>query len=264
MAKKKKEHITFDRMAEERIKINKKAFIQNQKRTKNFIKTVQDSNKSISNKGMIIMDKKIKEILADAYFIGGSPCSGKSSIAGILAEKCNVFYYNIDSYEEKHVKQSNPDKQPVMYNFSTMTWDEIWMRSVNLQVDEEFEFYWERFPMILNELKTFNTDKPVILEGAALLPELISKLNIDERKVIYMVPSKEFQVKYYSEREFKNVILAQCKHPDQAFANWMERDHRFGKKVAHEAKKLGMRVIHVDGRCSLKENYKLVKEHFGL
>lgn len=253
-------------MAEERIKINKRAFIydHNQQRNKIYFQSVKDSNDIHSSKEMIQIDEKIKKILATAYFIGGSPCSGKSSIAGVLAEKCNLSYYNIDSYSEQHVKQSNPEKQPVMYNFSTLTWDEIWMRSINEQVDEEFEFYRERFPMILSDLITFDADKPVILEGAALLPELINKLNIDKRRVIYMVPSKEFQVKYYSEREFKNAILAQCKYPDQAFTNWMERDHRFGKQVVHDAKKLGMRVIHVEGKRSLEENYELVKEHFGL
>lgn len=32
------------------------------------------------------------------YCIGGSPCAGKSTVAKILAEKYDLFYFKVDDY----------------------------------------------------------------------------------------------------------------------------------------------------------------------
>ena len=210
------------------------------------------------------MEEKIKKILSTAYFIGGSPCSGKSTITEILADRYNLTYYKIDDYERKHIEKAEPEKYPIMYKWSQMDWEEIWMRPVDIQVKEELKFYRERFEMILNELVQFSIEDKVIMEGAALLPELINDLGIKKNKVVYIIPSKKFQIEHYSKRNFIKDILSECNNPEKAFKNWMERDHQFGKVVKTQAKKLGFKVIDVDGTNSIEENTKLVTENFNL
>lgn len=210
------------------------------------------------------MNDKIKKILARAYYIGGSPCSGKSTITEFIAEKYNLVYYKIDDYEREHIEKADPEKHPVMYKYSQMSWNEIWMRDVEFQVEEEFEFYRERFEMILNDLNQFSRNDRIITEGAALLPELLAKLHIDRGRVIYIIPEKEFQIKHYSQRDFIREILAECEEPEKAFANWMERDHLFGKKVKQQAENTGYKVIEVDGSNTIEENIQLVCQFFNL
>ncbi|MTI71826.1 MAG: hypothetical protein FH751_16375 [Firmicutes bacterium] len=210
------------------------------------------------------MNKKIKTILSNAYFIGGSPCCGKSTITKKLADKYKLNYYKIDDYERKHVKNSEPKKHPIMYKFFQMNWNEVWMRPVNIQVKEEFEFYRERFEMVLSELNKFSEDKTVIMEGAALLPELIDKLAVDKKRILFMIPSKEFQIKHYSKRNFIKGILSECSNPEKAFFNWMERDYYFGRKVKSQAKDLGYKVINVNGKKTIEENMKIIERHFNL
>lgn len=36
------------------------------------------------------------------YWIGGSPCSGKSTIAEILSNKYGLYYFKVDDYLEKY------------------------------------------------------------------------------------------------------------------------------------------------------------------
>jgi hypothetical protein len=151
-----------------------------------------------------------------------------------------------------------------MYKMSKMNWEQIWMRPVDIQVKEEIEYYRERFEMILEELNRFPLDSTVLMEGAALLPELLDKLGVDKRRVIYMVPSKEFQVRHYSKRGFIKGILSECRNPDKAFENWMERDHLFGKEIIRQAQESGYKVITVDRSRSLEENILAVMEYFGL
>ena len=212
----------------------------------------------------MMINNNLRNIIDNAYFIGGSPCSGKSTIAEQLSKNYNLEYLKVDDYEQAHIEKASPERHPIMYKWSQMSWDEIWMRSVEKQVEEEIEFYRERFPMILSELNKFRSDSKVILESAALFPELLKELNLEKHRVIYLIPSKEFQVKHYSKRTFKNGILEQCNQPEVAFKNWMERDYLFGRRVRKQAKEIGYKVIDVDGKRSIEENLKLVKDYFRL
>ena len=40
----------------------------------------------------------------NTYYIGGSPCSGKSTVAEIISEKYNLYYFKVDDFLEKYTK----------------------------------------------------------------------------------------------------------------------------------------------------------------
>ena len=133
------------------------------------------------------------------------------------------------------------------------------MRPVDVQVNEEFEFYRERFDMILEDLQAIKTDSKIIVEGAALLPELLNGIIVNSENVLYMIPTREFQYQKYSEREFIHYILKDCEDPKQAFKNWMERDAQFGEKVRSQANLYGYKTMIVDGSKTEEETFSAVK-----
>jgi 2-phosphoglycerate kinase len=197
-------------------------------------------------------------------WMGGSPCSGKSSIATLLAERYDLALYPCDAHFDEHQRRATPQAQPRLHRLGGMTWDEIWMRPVDEQVADEFAIYREQFPMILDDLRALPTDRPVLVEGAALLPELVAAACPDPARAIWIVPTPEFQWAHYSRRGFIQGILAACSSPQQAFANWMERDIRFGEAVAQDARARGYRVISVDGHASIAQNAAAAAAHCGL
>lgn len=204
---------------------------------------------------MKFTDKKI-------YVIGGSPCSGKSTIAEYLSKEYNLHYFKIDDYLFEYLERASKRKYPNMYDYKQMTWNERWMAPVKKQVKDEFEIYREMFDMILEDIMLIDDNRDIITEGAALLPELIGELGISKNQVIYIVPTKEFQVEKYSEREFIKGILKECEDPKQAFSNWMERDYLFGQEVLNNAKKLGYRTIVTEVNTDINENIYKVINHF--
>jgi adenylate kinase family enzyme len=203
-------------------------------------------------------------VLSKAYVLGGSPCSGKSTIAEFLKDEFGFQYYKVDDHEREHSKRSDPKLHPVMHQYATMSCDEIWMRPVKDQVEEEFEYYRERFEMIAQDLEKYNAEKPIILEGAAYLPELLEQNNVNRKSVIFLVPTKEFQLHHYSKRPWIKHILKECKNPKQAFENWMMRDHLFGKKILEEARERNYRTMIVNGKQDVDQQYEKIKKHFGL
>ncbi|MCB0044465.1 MAG: hypothetical protein KDD92_03450 [Caldilineaceae bacterium] len=210
------------------------------------------------------LNQHIKELFGQAYILGGSPCSGKSTAAARLHAEFDFQAYNVDGREREHLNRSRLGQHPVMFRLSKMTWNEIWSRPVEQQVAEEFDFYRERFEFVMDDLKQYAADDLIVLEGAAYLPELLARVEADSRRVLYLIPTKTFQLHHYSQRSWIHKILQECDDPEQAFANWMERDHLFGQEVQRQAKEFGFRAITVDGGLDIDETYRQVTGYLGL
>jgi hypothetical protein len=121
------------------------------------------------------MNSNLQQLFSHAYILGGSPCSGKSTKAEMLAVKYGFQCYKADYYDANHIQRSTPDLQPVMFEYSRISWDEIWSQTAEKLLHDEIEYYHERFSFILYDLNQLNLERPVILEGAAFLPELIEQ-----------------------------------------------------------------------------------------
>jgi hypothetical protein len=198
------------------------------------------------------------------YWIGGSPCSGKSSIATQLAGAYGLLVYSCDEHFPTHQRRADPSLHPALHALSSMSWDEIWMRPIEQQVEKVFIVYREEFGMILEDLESIAGDRPLLVEGSALLPELVVELLDGIKQAVWVVPSPDFQVRYYSQREWVQGILKQCRDPQTAFRNWMERDAQFAERVATQAIEMSLEVIHVDGRLGTSELADRIASQFGL
>lgn len=201
-------------------------------------------------------------MLQDVYWLGGSPCAGKSSVADRLVERYRLALYRCDDAFDRHMAQCNTQDHPTLAAIRTMTWDEIWMRPVAVQVAAELEAYREEWGLILGDLAHLLQDRPVLVEGCALLPELVAALAPPQR-ALWFVPTPAFQRKHYAQREFIQHILAQCRAPQTAWDNWMGRDEQFGRAVADQAMQRGYTIEWVDGQRSIEELTSLAAAHFG-
>lgn len=211
----------------------------------------------------MVRDPKINKMLNEAYVIGGSPCSGKSTIAEMLAVQHNLDFYQVDHHSIDHNQRCRPDRHPMMWRISKMSWSEIWSRPVSEQIADELVYYAELFEMILEDLLTYKPESSLILEGAALLPGLIHELPVDPRRVVYLVPALDFQVQHYSQRSWIHSILKDCEDPIKAFENWMMRDHRFGQEVIRQARLYQFPTIYVDGSEGILEIFEKVSSVLG-
>ena len=203
-------------------------------------------------------------LFSRAYILGGSPCSGKSTIAEMLAAKYGFVYYKADDHDPAHMQLAKPDHQPVMFKASRMSWDEIWSRPPSELLQDELDYYRERFPFILDDLYQLELNKEVILEGAAFLPDLINPYAVNRENVVYMIPTVEFQLHHYQQRPWIQGILTECRDPRQAFDHWMQRDRLFGQEVIRQANALGYQVVLIDGLVDVQTQFKMIEKQFRL
>lgn len=184
--------------------------------------------------------------LARVIWIGGSPCAGKTTLAAALAQRYGLTHFSCDDALQAHLQRSWPATHPLLHALSAQSWNALWSRPVGQQIAEEFAFYREEFPLILEDLRAL-PGAGIIAEGTALLPELVAPLLTDRRRGIWMLPTVAFQREHYARRPWIADILRQCADPTQAFDNWMRRDSGFADLVERDAAARGLATLRIDG-----------------
>ncbi|MEI6131376.1 MAG: hypothetical protein WCQ41_00945 [Bacillota bacterium] len=135
------------------------------------------------------------------YWIGGSPCSGKSTIAEYLVRDNGFQYYKCDDHLDEYIDRGVLLNIPVMKRLKAFSTDEMWLRDVDEQVQISIDYYMATFDMILEDLEDKNYgDEKVVVEGAAIMPVHAKTFEINPNHYVCIVPSREFQLAKYAER----------------------------------------------------------------
>lgn len=201
---------------------------------------------------------------AQFYWIGGSPCAGKSSVAAALAERYGMRHIECDRASADRVARMAGRELPAYQELTALSTCERLFRAPEWQAERELAFYREQFEFVLEELAVLPPDGPAIVEGADLLPDLLVRAGISLDRAVWLVPTPEFQTRHYAAREWVAEYLKGCADPKAAFRNWMRRDELFAEQVRGLAANVGGRVIVVDGTVSIEETLRVVVMHLGL
>ena len=196
------------------------------------------------------------------YLIGGSPCSGKSTIAANLADRYQLISIKLDDLVEEFTREARKDGAPISTRREKRTSDQIWLREPVAMAEEEWAFYEEIFPYLLQYLVD-NQDKPLMIEGAGLLPQLVSSLAL-ELAYLCITPSADFQIEQYAKREWVPYVLQDSSNPQLAFDNWMKRDILFAQRCRREAERLSYPHLLTDGSRRIEEMTEQAADILGL
>ncbi|MEK3795932.1 hypothetical protein MKX42_29705 [Paenibacillus sp. FSL R7-0204] len=199
----------------------------------------------------------------EIYWIGGSACAGKSTLAKRFAEENGFALYACDEHSGKHLQHITEEAQPTMHRVSRMAMNEVFFtRKIAEQLNTYIEYLREDFLYVLSDVVGGGSD-PVVVEGNQLLPDLVEPLLKRKERAIWLIPSEQFQRSQYSRREWIHGILQATENPERSFENWMRRDALFADKVKREAKDRKLKVLEVDGSQTLEQNYNVLSRWFG-
>ena len=200
------------------------------------------------------MDKKI-------LFIGGSPCSGKSSIAELISKEYGAYYFKADDFLNEFMKKAAENGAPICKKILGINAEEIWMRDAEEQCEEEFCIYEEIAPFVFDKLHRIDSEF-IITEAAAYTPKVMER--VKDKMYLCIIPEAEFQVAHYKKREWVPYVLAGCSDKAQAFDNWMQRDILFARQVKKECDDKNIFCLVNDGSKTIQEIFDIVKAYFGL
>lgn len=196
------------------------------------------------------------------FYIGGSPCSGKSTVAEALAAQYGLSYFKADDYLAEFTDRGAAAGLPVCQHILRISPDENWMRPPVIQCQEELDYYMEIAPFVAEKLRHFR--QPVIAEGATFLPCLMQATGVPADQYIAIIPSRKFQISRYRQRPWVPQVLQGCADPETAFANWMERDALFAQDVQQQCQQLNYTCLLTDGSIAQEARLEQVASHFRL
>ncbi|MBA3766158.1 MAG: hypothetical protein H0W99_04045 [Acidobacteria bacterium] len=202
--------------------------------------------------------------LKNVFWLGGSPCAGKSSISEILAQRFDLDVYHVDEAFETHMQGLEPAHQPALAKWCASSWNERWMQPIDSLVQNVIACYREHFTLILKDMLTMPKHKSMLIEGTALLPRQVASVAPNRNHATWVIATADFQREHYWKRKWAREIVEQCDNPELAFDNWMERDVRFAEWVQAEVNALGLELLRVDGSQAIAENAEAIAAHFQL
>ncbi|MBW8885744.1 MAG: hypothetical protein JF612_13420, partial [Planctomycetia bacterium] len=206
------------------------------------------------------MNEDIRNVqqLGHVLWIGGTPCSGKTSIARLLAETYQLQIYHCDEAFETHKLHMSATRKLL-----TISWDELWMQPIDTLVADVFAIYREEFQLIMDDLRALPPWPPILAEGMALLPDLIAPMLASPDRAVWVIPTPDFQHERYPLRgAWVQDILQQCADPSQAFRNWMNRDIASARIIAAATVARGLQMIEVDGQQPIAGIATLIEDQF--
>jgi hypothetical protein len=169
----------------------------------------------------------------------------------MLAAARGARIYSCDEAFGQHAGEVDSQAGPTLRKVLTLDIGDRLDQPIDVQVEDVFRLYREEFPLIVRDLAAIRGG--VVVEGAALLPELLAAHRIPPEHAVWLVPTEDFQRWHYERRGWAHDFLAGRPELEDLFDRWMRRDAHFAVLVAQQARELGYQVIVVDGSAAAKK-----------
>ncbi|MFB4305609.1 hypothetical protein [Actinomadura sp. GTD37] len=202
--------------------------------------------------------------LRRALWIGGGQWAGKSTVARLLAVRYGLTAYQYDYHDARghndrrialRIKQDRPPADPDP--------DASWVNTTPADMAAEtLAGFPTRFEWALDDLRALVSGRPVIAEGWGLRPELVAPIIDSPRQMVVMVPTEAFRDRQVRELARAAAIGGDVSDPARAQRNRLERDRLVAGDAVRSARRLGIRVIEVDGARDAAAVADLVAEQF--
>ena len=194
------------------------------------------------------------------FFVGGSPCSGKSTVCDALADRHKLRPYHCDDHYDAHLSRAHSGSS--LAQFQRLSWLEAFTtRSLERMIADELKSNRELCAFALEDVGAIGS--PVIAEGMPFMPDVMANLQ-PRASAVYLVPSPAFQRDHYAQREWAQSLLATTADPAGVFERWMARDEANARFIGARAAALGFAILEVDGRLSTEETVSWCEHHLGL
>ncbi|MEU8621531.1 hypothetical protein [Streptomyces sp. NPDC048623] len=202
--------------------------------------------------------------LQRALWIGGAQWSGKTTVAELIARKYGLTVYHYDyhdarGHQDRRIARRVALGEPV----EDPTPDHVWLdQDPEEMAAETLAGFPVRFEWALDDLRALFTDRPAIAEGWGLRPELVAPLLDSLRRMVVLVPTEDFRQHQLRTLPRAGTLNVPVTDPARSQANRLARDRLVAEDAARNARRLGIRVIEVDGTLDAVAVAAEVAEHF--
>ncbi|WP_329521431.1 hypothetical protein [Spirillospora sp. NBC_01491] len=199
-----------------------------------------------------------------ALWIGGGQWAGKSTVARLLAVQYGVTVYHYDYHDARgHNDRRIARRAGLGEPAIEPDLDRMWVHTTPEEMaTETLAEFPRRFEWVLDDLRALVSGHPIIAEGWGLRPELVASVIDSPRRMVVMVPTSEFRRHQTRELPRAASLGHRLSDPARAQANRLARDRLVAEDAVRTARRLGIRVIEVDGSRDAAAIAEIVASHF--
>ena len=207
--------------------------------------------------------------LAHVLWIGGSPCSGKSTISHTIARIYVFIDYHLDAWSSNHFARRIAAGDAEAAAFLKMNMDQRWIeRPVEALVHEAITSWRDHFYQVIEDLQTLPKENCIIAEGN-FFPECVAPYLSSPHQAIWLIPTDSFcdqgrrrRWEELARRLKMHGVYDDGSDPEQRRRNVIARDCQLARYVKQQAETLHLPIYEVDGSRSREEMQELVENHF--
>jgi len=187
------------------------------------------------------------------FWLGGSACAGKTSVALLLARRYGLRLYHCDQHFEAHRLRADPRRHARFRKIMDRAPEELLAPPVAQQVADLVGFYEDELEMVIEDLLELPQGTPMLVEGAGLLPAgLAARICLD--RALWLISTAGLRHRLHPRRgPWVDTLLSQCRDPRRAQQRWLARDDGFAEHIADGARRVGGQVLLQEGRRSVEE-----------
>ena len=211
---------------------------------------------------MELPDNIIRHYLRDVYFISGSACGGKSTIAKYLSAKYGITLYNWDEKYTEHKKISDAAHQPFM-NKNYGSWEEYFSRPPDEYAEAIRRSINEQVEIAVVELISMATKGGIVVDG--IFPcHVLKRISGSGRVIFLMADMEAVRSDYFSRSDNEDMLecLNGLQNPQQAIENvFLSIEHSLSRDF-DEVRASGFRWIMRDQKPDWDGIRQMVERHF--
>ncbi|MBE6759718.1 MAG: hypothetical protein E7554_06465 [Ruminococcaceae bacterium] len=201
---------------------------------------------------------------SNVYFLLGCPCSGKTTVGNILAQRYNMLYFSGDNRRFDYYKLAEKEK----HSFMTMDASDFWDWSLDQMVAWEKGVISEQTPYILNDLNELSKSNELVLFEGMLDMEIVSKA-VTSNQVVYLSVERSVCEREFFEREDHRGMLESILNTPNISEDEKRRRTEMRRAAAIDAfhvnaAEYGIQTFLRDETVSAQEMAEKVLAHFGL
>lgn len=213
---------------------------------------------------MELPDNVIKHHLRDVYFISGSACGGKTTIARYLSTKHGIALYNWDERYPEHKAISDTRYQPFM-NKEYGSWEVYFNRPPAEYADALRRSIGEQVEMAILEQISMAPQGRIIADG--VFPcRVLQRISSNARVVFLMADMAAIRSDYFKRDDKQDMLMClnSLEDPQRATENMFRSIEHILSQEMEEVKTSGFRWIMRDQRPDWQGIRLAVEQHLQL
>ena len=189
-------------------------------------------------------------------WLGGAPCSGKSTIAAALAHQFGLRVFALDAMLESPAVLATAPPTSALSRLAARvaepTWPSWFLQNAPTLAREELGLLSEVFDVALEAMEGLPPGPPILAEGTAALPARVAEWAAASGdggraarapRAAWLIPEVSFHANCYDDRIWAHTLVARTADPERAYRNWRARDMLVARFVRREAWRRGMHVL---------------------